>query len=54
MVNLAEGAFEFSGADAPVNFDITGDGWPNRITWTAAGSSLAFLARDRNGNWAHR
>jgi hypothetical protein len=50
VINLAEGAFALSGPDDPVSFDITGDGWPNRITWTAAGSSLAFLARDRNAN----
>ena len=31
-------------------FDIDADGQPDRISWTARGSSLAFVALDRNGN----
>jgi hypothetical protein len=31
-------------------FDIAGDGHPTKLAWTAASSSNAFLALDRNGN----
>jgi hypothetical protein len=41
-----------SGADDPVLFDIDADGTPNRITWTARNSAVAFLAMDRNDNVA--
>lgn len=50
VINLDNGPFELSGAESPVEFDITADGWPNRITWTKGGVALAFLAKDRNGN----
>lgn len=33
-----------------VRFDIDGDGVQEQISWTAADSSVAFLAMDRNGN----
>lgn len=50
VLNLADGGYQLSGLDDPVSFDITGDGTRDRIGWTARGSSLAFLALDRNGN----
>lgn len=50
MVNLSPGAWHLSGSDDPVLFDIDGDGASNRITWSARGSALAFVAADRNGN----
>jgi len=50
IVNLQPGPYRLSGPDDAVEFDIDGDGVPNRITWTTAGSSIAFLATDRNGN----
>ena len=33
-----------------VMFDITGDGQPEQVSWTAANAENAFLAYDRNGN----
>jgi len=50
LINLHDGSFPLSGVEAPVWFDIDADGQVNRITWTAADSAVAFLARDRNGN----
>ena len=50
IVNLSDGPWRLSGADDAVSFDIDADGRPNRITWTARGEELAFLAVDRDGN----
>ena len=50
LINLATGAWQLSGTDDPVVFDIDADGAPNRITWTAPNSAIAFLAFDRNQN----
>ena len=50
ILNLGEGPYRLSGVDDPVNFDINADGIPNRITWTARDSAMAFLAIDRNGD----
>lgn len=50
LINLHDGSFPLAGAEAPVWFDIDANGERNRMTWTKAGSAVAFLARDRNGN----
>lgn len=44
------GKYKLAGADDPVVFDLNSDGRPDRITWTARGSGLKFLAADLNGN----
>jgi hypothetical protein len=36
--------------DAGVWFDLVADGVPRRVAWTEAGSYVAFLVLDRNGN----
>jgi hypothetical protein len=50
VLNMGNGPYEFTSAADPVTFDIVADGHPLRIAWTAAGSSIAFLALDRNKN----
>lgn len=44
------GRYELSDESDPVLFDLLGYGQPSRVTWTARGSGLAFLALDRNLN----
>lgn len=50
LLNLGAGPYRLSHEDDPVEFDIDGNGAPDRITWSARGSAMAFLALDRNGN----
>lgn len=50
VINVENGSYRMSGPDDPVDFDIDGDGWVNRITWTGRNSGVAFLAMDRNNN----
>ena len=42
--------FELTDALRGVNFDLNNDGIPERISWTAPGADLAFLAMDRDGD----
>jgi hypothetical protein len=42
--------FHLTPADEGVMFDISGDGRPIKMAWTAADSGDAFLALDRNHN----
>ena len=50
LINLGGGPLKLSGAEDPVDFDIDANGTLNRMTWTARGSAVAFLALDRNDN----
>lgn len=50
LINVGIGGYELSGMNEPVEFDINADGRRDRIGWTRRGSSLAFLAFDRNGD----
>ena len=50
VLNPGGGPWRLTGADDPVNFDLDGDGVKRRIGWTERGASLAFLAKDLNGN----
>jgi hypothetical protein len=50
IVDAGTGTYALSGTASPVNFDLDADGVPETTTWTAAGSSVAFLALDRNAN----
>ena len=42
--------FTFTSPEAGVRFDIDADGDLDQVSWTEAGSDVAFLARDRDGN----
>lgn len=50
VFDLDGNGFELTGPDNPVLFDIDGNGLAERITWTAPGSNVVFLALDRNTN----
>jgi hypothetical protein len=52
LLSLGDGRFELTSAADGVRFDIDGDGSPERIAWTSAGSDEAFLALDRDGSGA--
>jgi hypothetical protein len=50
IIDLTGNGFELTSAANGVNFDIANTGSLIRMGWTAAGSSNAFLALDRNHN----
>jgi hypothetical protein len=50
VLDLADNDYSFSGIDDPVAFDLDADGTRERVTWTARGAPIAFLALDRTGN----
>lgn len=50
VLNLGTGNYQTSPIDDPALFDVDADGMAERITWTARGTPMAFLALDRNGN----
>jgi len=48
IINFENGGYRLTGANAPVRFDMVGNGQPLRMGWTAAGANEAFLWLDRN------
>jgi len=50
LVQTGHGPWLLTDPDNGVLFDMDADGKPDRTSWTAAGSSLAFVALDRNHN----
>ena len=50
LLNLDDGSYALTSAADGVSFDIDGDGQLDRVAWTNAGSRVAFLALDRDGN----
>ena len=50
VIDVDNSGFSMTGAASGVVFDILSDGVPLKVSWTAASSTNAFLALDRNGN----
>jgi len=50
IIDVDHSGFSMTNAAGGVTFNLLNDGVPLQISWTAANSTNAFLALDRNGN----
>jgi hypothetical protein len=52
VIDVLGNGFNLTDAPGGVQFDINGDGTPDRVAWSSANSDDVWLALDRNGNGA--
>jgi len=50
LIDVTGHGFHLTSAPGGVDFDLSGDGRPERISWTEPSSGNAWLCLDRNGN----
>jgi len=50
VIDVKGDGFNLTNANGGVRFDVEGDGIPDNLSWTSAGSDDAWLWLDRNGN----
>lgn len=50
LIETGAGGFRLTSLDDGVAFDLDGDGFPDRVAWTAPGGDDGWLVLDRNGN----